>query len=275
MRSRQTTASRKRDSRPIPPERLLLHDDLPRPTCATNVRERFIVEQANRLYEIARDTLVHEVPGDPPLSKYEQRLLDGECTRCGVELSEERKEAGHSMCAKCHGYVLKAKRRSAKKQRLRWKRKRLCGQCGKQRRPGGKLCPGCTVKCGVVPKSLVDHYVDHGRDRTDEQWGARVEQSPDGKPRARRRFLGQGKRGRQSGAQLDEQDLVDARRCIEEGWLGLVYYRSSEVQALPRIQREEVRHEAVRKIERGQEWLDEIIGRNSPKSRRKKEQDDE
>lgn len=226
------------------------------------------MDQANRLYEIARDTLEREVPGDPPLSKYEQRLVDGECTRCGVELPEDRKADGHSMCARCHGYMLTAKRRSAKKARLRWKRKRLCGECGKKRRPGGRLCPVCSVRKGAVPRQFLEHSVEHSRDRPDEQWDARVEQSPDGKPRARRRFHGQGKRGRQSGAQLDEQDFLDARRCVEEGWQGLLYYRSAEVQSLPRIQRDEVKSAALAKFSRGQRWLEEIIDRNSPKSRK-------
>lgn len=234
------------------------------------------MDQANRLYEIARDTLENEVPGDPPLSKYEQRLVDGECTRCGVELPEDRKADGHSMCAKCHSYVLTAKRRSAKKKRATWKRKKLCGQCGGKRRPGGKLCPPCSVRFGAVPRSLVDHYVDHGGDRPDEKWRATVEQSPDGILRERRRFHGQGKRGRQSGAQLDEQDFLDARRCVEEGWQGLLYFRSAEVQALPRIQRDEVKSAALAKFSRGQRWLEEIIDRNSPKSRKSAaEPDDE
>lgn len=222
--------------------------------------------QANRLSEIPRDTIGAEVE---LLSKYEQRKLDGQCTRCGCDLTEARKTAGFSMCEKCQGYVQEAKRRSAKKQRLRWKRRRLCGQCGKKRRPGGKLCPACTVKFGSVPKQLVDHYVDHGGDRTDEKWDARLEQSPDGKLRARRRFHGQAKRGRQSDAQLDAQDLADARRCIQEGWDGLGYYRTTEVQALPKIQREDVRREAIAKLARGQRWLGEIIDRNDPKSRKR------
>jgi hypothetical protein len=233
------------------------------------------VDQANRLYEIARDTLVHEVADDIPLSKYEQRKLDGECTRCGVELTEERKDDGESMCAKCHGYVRTAKRRSAQKKRAVWKRKRLCGQCGKKRRPGGKLCPGCSVRYGSVPRHLVDHYVDHGIDRADEKWRTTIEQSPDGVMRERRRFVGQGKRGRQSGEQLDEQDLIDARRCIQDGWLGLAYFRSAEVQALPRIQRDEVKREALAKFERGQRWLEEIIDRNSPKSKKPSSQPDD
>jgi hypothetical protein len=228
------------------------------------------VEQAAiPVCEIVRDTLVGEV--DPPLSKYEQRKLDGECTRCGCTLTKARIEDGESMCERCHEYVLEAKRRSAKTRRLVWKRKRLCGQCGKKRRPGGRLCPGCSVRFGAVPRHLVDHYVDQQPDRDAATWDARLEQSPDGKLRARRRYHGSGRRGRQSIERLDEQDMDDANRCIREGWQGLAYWRSPEVQALPRIQRDDVRREALAKLRQGQRWLEEIVERNLPKSLKSQE----
>lgn len=219
------------------------------------------MEQANRLYEITRDTFVVEVA---PLSKYEQRKLDGVCTRCGAEPAQEESSLG----VRCHGYMKNAQRRSKRSKRAIWKRKKLCGQCGKKRRPGGKLCPACSVRFGATPRPLVQHYVEHDADPAVAGWKETIEQSPDGKLRARRRFAGQGKRGRQSGAQLDEQDLADARRCVLEGERGLAYYRTAEVQALPRIQRDEVRAEALAKLQRAQRWLADIIDRNSPKSRK-------
>lgn len=210
---------------------------------------------------------VASVP-EAPLSRYEQRKLAGDCTRCGCALSDERTQAGESMCEPCHGYMLAAKRRSAKRRRAAWKRKRLCGECGKKRRPGGKLCPACSVRKGALATMFREHSVEHGRDQPTAAWDGRLEQSPDGKLRARRRFHGQGKRGRQSIEQLDEQDIADARACIEDGWKGLAYHRSDEVQALPRIQRDDVKREAIAKLRRGQRWLDEVIERNSPKSRK-------
>lgn len=226
------------------------------------------MEQANRLSEIARDTLVVEV--DATLSRYERRKLDGICTRCGAEPAKDDSALGE----RCYDYMLLAKRRSDRKRRATWKRKKLCGQCGKKRRPGGRLCPGCTVKFGAVPRALAEHYAEHDRDRV-VGFDARLEQSPDGKPRARRRFHGQGKRGRQSIEQLDAQDMADARRCVDEGWQGLAYYRSAEVQALPRIQREDVRREALAKLRRGQRWLEEIIDRHAPKSRKAEERSED
>lgn len=217
------------------------------------------MEQANRQSEIARETLGIEVDADVR-----------RCTRCRRPARDDSEECDH------HHELAKArKRRWAKKQRSRWRRQKLCTRCGGKRAPGSTWgCAGCLADLGRLKAAVVDRHVDRPRDRA-AGFDARLEQSPDGKLRARRRFHGRAKRGRQSIAQLDEQDITDARRCVDHGIEALAYFRTDVVQSMPKAQREDVRAVALAKFRQAQRWLDEVIHRNDPKSRKAEERSED
>lgn len=230
-------------------------------------------QPANQRSEIAHATFDLEV------SDYEQHLIDGVCTRCGKEPARRDKDGDiiSNLGKRCHEKVKAYQRKYAKKRRKQWKRKKKCRRCGKKRVPGSWGCAACLIELGRLSKrgrpkkTVVDPHVDQSGD---SGWDDRLEQSPDGKLRTRRRFHGQGKRGRQSGSQLDHQALYDALHCIGEGERGLEKFRSPEVQAMGKVSREDARAAAVDKLRQAQRWIDEVIDRHVPKSQRRDRADE-
>jgi hypothetical protein len=92
----------------------------------------------------------------------------------------------------------------------------------------------------------------------------RLESSPDGRLRPRRRFIGQGKRGRPVASIPDEHDVAEARRCIDAAWNELQQYRQAVAQRVPSVRRDELRARAIAEIRRAARWLDDIANRNDP-----------
>jgi hypothetical protein len=113
--------------------------------------------------------------------------------------------------------------------------------------------------------------LDIGRDPNllSDAFKRTIENSRDGKLRARTRYRGQDRRGVQTFAQLDERDFNEAQQCIGDGMRGLAYYRSAKVQALPKAQREGIRAEALGRLRQGRRWLDEIVEGNTTKAKAK------
>jgi hypothetical protein len=89
----------------------------------------------------------------------------------------------------------------------------------------------------------------------------RLEQSPDGVPRFRRRFVG-GKKGRRPIAEIDAKDLREAARALKLGTGTLASSATTAVQALPRIQREDVKNRALAALVRSARWTLEVIKRH-------------
>jgi hypothetical protein len=91
---------------------------------------------------------------------------------------------------------------------------------------------------------------------------ARLEQSPDGKLRERRRFHGHGKRGRQSRIDLD---LLAIRLAIRE--LEAAHARIREVKfkkTLTPLERREAHRDALGRAALAERVLDEALDRPQP-----------
>lgn len=228
-----------------------------------------MLQDANRLSEIAHDTFDLKV--EP--RTYQDRKVAEVCTYPGCS------EPPSDDCNECPLHRAKtnaAKRRRRLRNRREWTRKKLCLRCGDRRRPGSKWCVMCLAGAGKL------RLQERSKQRTKSReisaavgFDARLEQSPDGKLRVRRRFHGQGKRGRQSIAQLDAQDHEDAEGCAHEAWVLLAYFHSDEAKILPRVQRDDIRDRAVSELRRAARWFTDMADRNDPKSRPKAAADED
>lgn len=210
---------------------------------------------AIRPNEISHVT-VEQVSTERSTTGYYERKAAGLCTyyRCSSESTDDS--------------VLCAKHLEAQRARKRQSQNAL----RTQRRADGK-CPGCGLvetddylcsRCRVLQRRTkrARRGVEHKTEHNAAGWRQDMEQSPDGVVRARNRYHGQGKRGRQPIAALDAQDLADARRCIETGVRQLADADKPEIKALPRIQRDEETAAALSCIQRARRWLNEVLERH-------------
>jgi len=131
-----------------------------------------------------------------------------------------------------------------------------CGGCGTPRAPG-KRCGVCVVRRKRVPDDGVNGEVNGNEPAGGDPW------RKDGDGWAR--YRGQGRRGAPTAATNDEQDLHAALETFERGRAALIYARSPEVEALPRIQKRSVRDEAAGLLALAARFLDEIVDRNRSK----------
>jgi hypothetical protein len=114
-------------------------------------------------------------------------------------------------------------------------------------------CKACRKKRGRSSRAGVVTGVEKS-----ERIAAAIRVDPTG----RTRYHGQQKRGNQPHHQLDAQDQDAALRHIDAGFERLAAWRTPEVQALPRIQRESVRVQALHEIDLGTRFLDDVLERN-------------
>lgn len=183
---------------------------------------------------------------------YQQRKEAGLCTRCGDPASDD------SLCSTCGPALREQIAASTRKLRRLRRRRDQCARCGKPS-PDRYECLVCLTKLGRLPKSA---HTNPTVDQRKGQWVERMEQSPDGVPRIRRRFVGQTKRGRRSIADLDRDDLGEARRELEIGMDGLAAAAAPSTQQLPRVQRDDVRNEALSKLVAAGRWITEVLKRH-------------
>ena len=85
----------------------------------------------------------------------------------------------------------------------------------------------------------------------------------------RTRYHGQPRRGQQTHAQLDAQDLKDARNLIDRGEHGMGEYateversKAHDPEAMPRIKRDDLRSAALHQLERAVGHLRDIMVRH-------------
>jgi len=151
------------------------------------------------------------------------------------------------LCPGCRERARAANRAWAAARRAKRKRARRCRDCGRPARRA--RCQACRIVVGQAPKRGVD---------------SRVETTPRTRKHAdgRTRFHGQMRRGRQTNASLDAQDLADALKYVERGRAGLAYAASPEVQALPRIQREAAQRAALAQIALAVRLLEQPLERH-------------
>jgi hypothetical protein len=187
---------------------------------------------------------------------YLDRKLAGLCTRPGCSVL-----APDDSCL-CETH--RADNR-ARIKRLYKKRKaaKLCPKCGVRKpRPGSWGCAVCATKAGEVsgrprgrpPKNPPNTNSNNAESRV----AAATSVDKDG----RSRYHGRAERGRQPTVDLDRQDLVDAARCLGDGRAAVEYLWTTEIQALPRAQKLEVRAAAMSWLQRAKRWIDEVLVRN-------------
>ncbi|MBA3421666.1 MAG: hypothetical protein H0U12_07205 [Thermoleophilaceae bacterium] len=181
---------------------------------------------------------------------YEQRKATGLCTRCGVVAASDDSQ----YCQPHHEYAKQYSRDALKRLRDGRRAKGLCVYCGtksEQRR-----CMACRIKQGRVSTRGVKKGVKNATaDRTWKDAGGRT------------RYHGQPSRGRQSNASLDDQDIDYAISALQKAKQGLEVARSPEVQALPKVQREEVKRAALSQADHGTRFIEEVLDRNRPRGK--------
>ncbi len=157
---------------------------------------------------------------------YHQRKADHLCVRCGKPAAPDSDYcAPHEMDQRWREAKAQARRRAA------FRKRKLCG-CG--RKPMGKLklCGVCRTRLNSLPLRLVNKAVNK-RSLIAERTVVDKE--------GRSRFLGQSRRGAPSVAKTDDWHIQLAVKELAAAVDGHAYYQSAEVQAMPRIQREDIR----------------------------------
>jgi hypothetical protein len=208
------------------------------------------VLQANRLYEIAHDTLGSEV-AEPASQSYQDRKVAEACTYPGCD------RAPDDDCNECSHHRAASKERRIRyrvKQRREWLKKKLCLRCGGKRKQGRTWCAACLIKLDRLRTADRDKQRDKMPDRTTR------ESEADGY--ARTRYHGQSRRGQQPGWQLDDQDLDEAISLLQRTKQGLELARDAEAAGTPRIQRQEIKDAALALAAQASRFVDEVLDRN-------------
>jgi hypothetical protein len=187
------------------------------------------------------------MPGTLNTKIYQERKEAGLCTRCGAPAAD-----GSQFCEVHLDADRAYKKKYARKMRRRHQRAKVCLECGATRRKGDKLCLKCRVRrnrLSVVALPGVENRVEKS-----DRIAAMTATHADG----RTRYHGQGRRGQQPRAQLNAQDLGFARAALAAGEAGLQMLDTPEVRALPRIQREDVKHAALHQLGRAIGHIEDV-----------------
>lgn len=219
--------------------------------------------QANRLQEIARDTIDARVTLPVKISKRiagtclysgcTEGALDGSDFCVSHDSHEKGREAGkqrrrrQALADKGRCIVAGCSRKVAKRKRPNGTiQLRRCVQCSKRHRLAARAKAGVTGDRRGVPGA------------TDE----RVTRDLEGDGYARTRYHGQSRRGQQPGWQLDEQDLDEAVSLLQRTKKGLELARDAEAAGVPRIQRQEIKDAALSLASQASRFVDEVLDRN-------------
>jgi len=200
---------------------------------------------------------------------YAQRKAEaaetGVCQRSGCD---DPAASGSAWCVPHWEDERRDQRDARAKLRKRRKRLGLCRDCGvKLRKDRGEKIYCAKHRVARNRLRALAHAaagVQRGVQKF-ERIAARTVRGEDG----RTRYHGQDRRGQQTHAQLDEQDIGFARREITAGETGLKVY-AQEVErskvkdplALPRIQRDDLRSAALHQIERATRHLGDVLERH-------------
>ena len=184
---------------------------------------------------------------DVPVSDYQQRKAAAVDAGCCIYPGCELAPADDSDYCPAHRDEKRARNRRYKRaRRRRWAQQRRCLDCGGRRKLGRKRCAACLIKRDRLRSGGGDKVVDKTPKTKLE---IRVE--ADGWTRTRERYVGQGKRGPQSKAALDDQDLDDAIARLQRAKAALQVASSPEVAELPLAQRQETKAAALAQVVHG------------------------
>jgi hypothetical protein len=176
---------------------------------------------------------------------YRERKLATLCARpgCSVAPAEDS-----DYCPGHRDDVRERMRRTAKQRRRDRRRAGLC-RAGCGRKSERDLCPECSVRQGRAPRVAVNNAVNNAGRFTPDYDG-------------RVRFRGTAKKGRQTNADLDTQDLNYGIRILQRALEAIPYLTSQEVLALPKAQRDGVRRAWLAEIHRGARHVQEPLERH-------------
>lgn len=205
------------------------------------------MDQGNTAKGITHETIVNVASGvSSAVENRADKQAKGECVRkrCSAEAAD-----GSDYCAKHRDEQRAYQRGYMARLRAKRRAKRLCTWCGKRlpRRlwPGRDAqtasCDACRIKRDRMGARGVKQSVENHASRV----AARVVTAVDGSDGYARTRLRGGKRGAPKAEQLDDADLRDLRLYIEKAAAGIAVANSEEVQALPRIQRDEAKYAAM------------------------------
>lgn len=193
------------------------------------------MDQGNRLSAISDATLLTGVSDEDHDSQLENRA----CKRRGCRA---RPLDDSEFCRPHDEAQKRYNREYDQRRRERWEAEGKCTRCGAdQRKRDSMWCAACLIRLGKVRKSDLKQQLENRAQRIAERlipW----ENSPQNEGRLRLRG---GKRGAPSGETVDEADISDLRIYIEKASQGLSLANSDEVQAMPRIQRDEAKQAAM------------------------------
>jgi hypothetical protein len=195
---------------------------------------------------------------------YQQRKQAGLCLWCGSESAVE--DSG--FCVRHQRLTREYNRKYARQTRSERRAAGLCAICGAV--PSEKYrCLKCALRDGRITLAGVDVGVEKKRV---QGWDERLERNRGATSGyTHKRYHGQARRGRQTVAALDDQDLTDALKRIEKARAGLAIARSEEMQQLPRIQRENAIREALSQADHGIRFAEEVLDRNRYRTKRDKD----
>lgn len=180
---------------------------------------------------------------------YQQRKLDGNCTRCGQPATEDSR-----FCEQHHADELRYQKKAKKRLRRSRRKAGLCAFC--PRKSKTYRCAKCRIQ-SIGLKSGVRIGVQNWEAKL-ERIRARTATGDDG----RVRYHGQTRRGRQSVGSLDEQDIDAVIHECGKALEGLRLARDAKHAELPRIQRKEAEHAALGFLYLATRLADEVLDRN-------------
>lgn len=159
--------------------------------------------------------------------------------------------------------------RDANKKRRRRQRLAQAGLCvagcgrkvPRKRKPDGSVMQR---RCNGCKKVLRDARVpdDAGSVPGASSEPDRITHEVEGDGYARKRFHGQQRRGQQKRWQLDLQDLDDAIDRLQRTKRGVILAREAEEAGVPRVQRDEIRFEAMSHAAHAGRFVDDVLERN-------------
>ncbi len=213
----------------------------------------------------------------PPRDKL-LRKLDGWCTYSSAcpRRAEGWPDPTQQLCRR---HRLKEQKRLGQLKKAQRTESASQGKCVRCHKASDTYrCAGCRIldRCSLPSMS--------GTARDTAGRAARIASRTITHEDGRTRYHGQSRRGQQTHAQLDEQDIGFALKEIDLGRAGLAQYayevqrsKAGDPEAKPRIQRDDLRSAALHQIERAVGHLGDVMERHGHvmQSRDDEDEDDE
>jgi hypothetical protein len=192
---------------------------------------------------------------DGPFGYHERKVM-GLCTYPGCSARVD----DHNECTKHRAGTAKRKAKwRAKRARIarklirHWRKKKRCLGCGGKRLSGEDHCAKCTVAIGAA-QLVVSQQAG--------QKEARIEAATTVDADGRWRYRGQAKRGRQSVAQLDDQDLRFALEALQKARDGIAWLSTVTDSAMSKNEKHDAVSAALAHATHASRLVDDVLDRH-------------